>query len=117
MIVQQVSRTFDAKCLQMSMPLDVFMQKCVSASVSLVSSDDEVVGTLEGLECLSLQAMYHINAGNLRRAWLCWRRALNLGQLMGLHHRAQNPMMNVDIVSSTREKLLWFQIVKADRYM
>ncbi|PMD23698.1 hypothetical protein NA56DRAFT_596167 [Hyaloscypha hepaticicola] len=68
-----------------------------------------MVSTPEGLECLILQGLYHINAGNPRRAWLTLRRALNLGQLMGIHRRKGST------IPGGRE--MWFNAVRADRYL
>jgi hypothetical protein len=71
-------------------------------------SDDGLVSTLEGLDCLLLQGAFYINSGNPRRAWLTFRRALNIGQLMGLHKRDTS-------IPNGRE--IWHEIVKRDRYL
>ncbi|KAH8599297.1 hypothetical protein B0O99DRAFT_504943 [Bisporella sp. PMI_857] len=80
----------------------------MSAIQTLVTSDDEIVSTTEGLECIILQGVYHINIGNPRRAWLSYRRALNVAQLMGLHKLSSE---------SDPGRRLWNQIVQADRYL
>jgi uncharacterized protein YecA (UPF0149 family) len=49
-----------------------------------------------------------MNGGNPRRAWLSFRRALNIAQLMGLNKKSTS-------VLGGRE--MWFQIVQADRYL
>ena len=82
--MQQLPTSFDTARFKSISSLEASMERCLSTA-TLVTADDELVSTLEGIECLLLQGLYHINAGNLRRAWLTFRRALNVGQLMGLH--------------------------------
>ncbi|KUJ18076.1 uncharacterized protein LY89DRAFT_696498 [Mollisia scopiformis] len=84
------------------------MDKCVNVVQALITSDDELVSTVIGLECLVLQGIFHINAGNPRRAWLTFRRALSIGQLMGINKRECSIKGGPD---------MWYQIVQADRYL
>jgi len=105
---QQLPGGFDTSKLQLGPSLDQRIEKYMSTVQSLITSDDEVVSTIEGLECLLLQGIYHINCGNLRRAWLTFRRALNVGQLMGIH-RGNDNMHGA--------KNMWYQILQGDRYL
>lgn len=84
------------------------MDKIMSNVQTLITADDELVSSMEGLDCLVLQGVHHMNNGNPRRAWLTFRRALNVCQLIGIH--------------KTSNKLpggrgLWQQIIQADRYL
>ncbi|KAH6704250.1 hypothetical protein BKA61DRAFT_493369 [Leptodontidium sp. MPI-SDFR-AT-0119] len=65
---------------------------------------------MEGLECLVLQGIYHLNAGSPRRAWLIFRRALSIGQLMGLQKRSASAI-------SPNARNMWHLIVRGDRYV
>ena len=47
-----------------------------------VLSDDEYAATLEGMECLILEAKWYADIGQPRRAWLANRRGLMYAQLM-----------------------------------
>jgi len=107
--VQQLDPDFDASRLHLLPSIDARLDKYMTTVQSLVTSDDEMVSTIEGLECLVLQGLYHINAGNPRRAWLTFRRALNLGQLMGIHRKKGST------IPGGRE--MWFQAVQVDRYL
>lgn len=40
--------------------------------------DDELIGSIEGIECLLLSCIYHINGARPRSGWLSMRRAMNL---------------------------------------
>lgn len=84
------------------------MNKIMSTVQALITSHDELVSTVDGLECLILQGILHNNGGNPRRAWLSYRRAMNIGQLMGIQRRG-------DTISGGRG--MWYQIVQADRYL
>ena len=66
--VQQLDPNFDTSHLNLLPTVDARLDKYMSTVQSLVTSDDEMVATTEGLECLILQGLYHINAGNPRRA-------------------------------------------------
>ena len=105
--MQQLPGKFDVARLGMG-SIDARMDRYLSTVQSLVTSDDELVSTIEGLECLTIQGVYHMNGGNPRRAWLTFRRALNVGQLMGIHKKSE-------IISKGRR--IWCQIVQADRYL
>ncbi|KAF8854136.1 hypothetical protein BDZ45DRAFT_597491 [Acephala macrosclerotiorum] len=84
------------------------MDKCINVVQALITSDDEFASTVVGLECLVLQGVFHINAGNPRRAWLIFRRAISIGQLMGIHKRE---------CTLPGGRQIWYQVVQADRYL
>jgi hypothetical protein len=106
--LQQLNPGFDTKQLHLMPSVEARVERYLTTVSGLITSDDELVSTMEGLECLILQGVYHINAGNPRRAWLTFRRALNIGQLMGIHRRSTE-------IPDGRE--MWFQIVQTDRYL
>lgn len=106
--LQQLPLDFDASQLHLSSSVASRMDKYLATVQTLIISDDELVCSIEGLECLVLQGMLHINGGNLRRGWLSFRRALNIGQLMGIHRESS-------VVPGGR--VMWQQIVQADRYL
>ncbi len=72
------------------------MTDIVANVTNLVTSNDDMVGTGEGLQCLILQALWHANAGNIRKAWLSCRRALQFSQLIGLHRGDSRALQFVD---------------------
>lgn len=106
--LQQLDPDFDTSQLRIYPTVEARMERCVNVVQALVTSDDELVSTVVGLECLLLQGIFHINAGNPRRAWLTFRRALSLGQLMGIH----KPDCTIQ---GGRE--MWFEVNQADRYL
>lgn len=89
----------------------------MSAVITHVTSDDELATTIEGLECLQLQGLFHLNAGNLRRAWLSFRRGLNIAQLMCLDKDFMKARKGLDSSSIKVGKQMWHQVVMSDRYV
>lgn len=82
--------------------------------------DGELMMSVEGVELLIMESMYHNNAGNLGRAYLVIRRALSLAQLLGLDHGTSlHPSKFID--QSTRHRIhpesMWFRTVQSDNYL
>ncbi len=125
--MQQISPSFlHLHALELREPL-VDVTNRISAVVShAVTSNDELVSSVEGLECLVLLGFQQASAGNLRKAWLSFRRALSLGQLVGIdqaggpnhHHRAL--LRSCDPSSDSPRpsaEALWHRINCSDRYL
>ncbi|QSZ33007.1 hypothetical protein DSL72_002592 [Monilinia vaccinii-corymbosi] len=111
--LQQVPHGFDASKLGFTTTIEARVDKIISTVSGLVTSDDELVASVQGLECLILQGLFHMNAGNLRRAWLTFRRAMNIGQLMGLHKREE--LGSTPLPPGGHH--LWRSLMQADRYL
>jgi hypothetical protein len=106
--LQQLPSNFDKSLVHFPTSVKVYIDRLISTVQILITSDDDFVSTVEGLECLLLQGIYHTNGGNPKRAWLSFRRAGNIGQLMGI-----DKMDNIIPGGSER----WYQIVQEDRYL
>ena len=108
---------FDSRRLQSIPSLEVAMHKYVSTVTALVSSDDEQMSSFEGLECLIFQGIFQINTGNLRRAWLTFRRAMGIAQLMGLYRVISKPNdgPNSDFVDAAKH--IGQRLFEADRFL
>ncbi|KAF3913563.1 hypothetical protein ABW20_dc0105377 [Dactylellina cionopaga] len=91
----------------------------------LITSNDDLVTSLEGVECLMIESMYQNNSGNLRRAWLINRRAMSIAQMMRLHiHGSISARTsNFEKVLEPETKLrisaehMWLRLVCSDRYL
>ncbi|KAF2706262.1 hypothetical protein K504DRAFT_459560 [Pleomassaria siparia CBS 279.74] len=109
---------FDATtCLTNIWSLDAAMQNYVTTVTSLVTSSDEQMSTLPGLETLLLLATYHMNSANLRQSWLIIRRAMNLAHLMGFHRIIVQPTQSRPVQAVESAKRLWRILVDLDRYI
>ncbi|KAI0009897.1 hypothetical protein F4779DRAFT_340894 [Xylariaceae sp. FL0662B] len=102
-------------------PIRTQMVGIVSIVSDLVFPNDDLVGSVEGLETMFLVGLYNANAGNLRKSWLAMRRTHAVAQLMGLDRRGDKPLKSVDPAShpSTRTKAhaLWFRLNFSDRFL
>lgn len=93
----------------------------LSGTITLVTSNDELIGYAEGIECLILYACYQANCGNLRKAWISIRRALNMAQMMGIDKGHAVAFRSCDPHASTGHRssadVLWYKVVFWERYL
>ncbi|KAM5353586.1 hypothetical protein ACJ41O_000236 [Fusarium nematophilum] len=119
--LQQMPPFFDGSTLGLSKSPSATMEEWVAMTARLVTSDDDLVGSLEGLECLILQSFYQSDAGQLRKAWMTCRRALNMAQLMGIDRKSAKSIRSCDPSFDPRRRpspaVLWFRINCNDRYL
>lgn len=95
------------------------MSCLVETASRLVTTDDELVSSLEGVECIMIEAMYHNNAGNLRRAWVTHRRAMTIAQMLGLHRATAASATLLDVRNRGRidSEHMWYRLIISDRYL
>lgn len=95
------------------------MSCLVETASKLVTIDDELVSSLEGVECIMIEAMYHNNAGNLRRAWVTHRRAITIAQMLGLHRGTAASATLLDVRNRGRidPEHMWYRLIISDRYL
>jgi hypothetical protein len=78
---------------ELSRPPRALARRLAEAATTLVTAHDRfTTDTLEGLECLWLEAVYHEHNGSPRQSWLACRRAIFAVHLMGFHGRRYTPM-------------------------
>ncbi|KAK4870034.1 hypothetical protein LT330_005758 [Penicillium expansum] len=115
--IQQLPSKADLGRLRTTMPLQEMMENNIAFITTRVTSDDEMTGSMEGVECLALQGIYQANAGSLRRSWITFRRAINVAQLMGLHRVPSKTSQAVPDWKETKRHYIWYQIMQAERYL
>ncbi|RDW59963.1 hypothetical protein BP6252_13050 [Coleophoma cylindrospora] len=96
----------------------VMMERLANLAISLVTSNDELLGSIEALECIMLESMYQVNVGNLRRSWVAGRRAMGIAELMSLNrsnNRAQYQVL--DPKGQVYPQFMWFRILYLDRQL
>ncbi|CAK7225438.1 hypothetical protein SBRCBS47491_005890 [Sporothrix bragantina] len=118
--LQHLHPKFDPALRELRVPHRELLQRSVCATNTVVTGNDSLIGSLEGVQCLVMQGVIQSNQGNLRRAWLAFRRAMTMGQLMGLQRGFPTATIK-SIDPSTQQPIvpqcLWFRIVYADRYL
>lgn len=118
--IQQLPPGFDYDALETGCPLADLTYR-LSATALLATSNDELVGYAEGVECLLLQAYSLANSGSLRQSWLTVRRAMSLAQVMGMDighsaaFRSCDP--KADPARRPSAHVLWYRLVFWDRYL
>ncbi|CAG7566392.1 unnamed protein product [Fusarium equiseti] len=99
---------------KLSTSYEAIMARLVKVAHNKVTCDDDLVSSLEGIECIMLEGLYANYSGDLRRSWLAARRAMTMAQMMGLN-RGLSPSSfrgaTVDVGD------LWFRILNFDRYL
>ncbi|KAJ4311389.1 hypothetical protein N0V84_010482 [Fusarium piperis] len=90
------------------------MSRLVRTAHNLVTCNDELVTSLEGLECILLEALYENYSGNLRRSWLAARRAVAIAQMMGLNRGVEPPSLTG---ASIKPDDMWSLLIQFDRYL
>ncbi|KAI1107084.1 hypothetical protein F4804DRAFT_340088 [Jackrogersella minutella] len=120
--MQKISIDAIPRNLESKEPVRVQMTKIAHLVSDLVASNDDLVGSVEGLETINFIALYHANAGNLRKSWLAFRRALAAAQLMGVDKWPDDkPLKSIDPRSdpstSSQAGPLWYRMNTSDRFL
>lgn len=118
--IQQLSPAFDWDALGTGWPQAEFMRR-LDTTCMLVTSNDELVGYAEGVECLILHGYYQVNAGSLRKAWITFRRAINMAQIMGIDRGHSAAFRSCDPKSDPARRpspaTLWHRLLFSDRFL
>jgi hypothetical protein len=113
--IHQMPNGFEWSRLQLKETRSQLIEKYVSTVNKLIVSDDEIAATVEGIECMALEAKYQVNMGRPRRAWLLYTRAISFAQLLGFHRLANHP--NKAGNDYKRQLGIWSHLVMGDRFM
>ena len=89
------------------------VERCLKVVEELILSDDELVSTVDGIECLILRSKHSANDGRIRRSWIYYRRGLVFAQLLGLHRRATNYPQ----AEAQRRESVWKALYEGDRFV
>ncbi|KAL4782678.1 hypothetical protein BJX76DRAFT_332210 [Aspergillus varians] len=94
------------------------MAHAVDRATRLVTTNDELISCVEGVECIMLEVMYQNYAGNIDRAWMAVRRAIGAAQMIRLHRNT--PSLRF-LEPATRAAFdpdqICFRLVQMERYL
>ena len=94
------------------------MPRAINMANTLLHTNDECAGSLEGIECIMIESSYYNNSGHLRRAWSTLRRGLTIAQVIGLHRaNAKSSMRTVEPYDGASPDRVWFRLIQFDRYL
>ncbi|KAL5044199.1 hypothetical protein BDW71DRAFT_216013 [Aspergillus fruticulosus] len=117
-LLQHLSPDLHKEIKGLAEPPRVAMERLADAVIYHVTTNEELIGSIESLECIMLESLYQVNIGNLRRGWVASRRAMSVAQLMGLH-RSDNQALYKALDPETKynPQLMWLRIVILDRQL
>ncbi|KAK8031984.1 hypothetical protein PG990_001718 [Apiospora arundinis] len=99
----------------------VYSSQLVGTVSKLVTNQDELVNSVEGIECIMIESMYLNNGGHLRRAWFTNRKAMAIAQMLGLDQEASASDAAYLDAKSSRLRIdtgyMWLRLVLSDRYL
>lgn len=91
------------------------MEEIAESAITMVTTNDVLLGTLEGLENIILEGNYHVNNGNIRRSWITMRRAVMAAQLLGLHRPGHYRFKVINDQNDLVPELMWANILTMER--
>ncbi|KIW03105.1 uncharacterized protein PV09_05750 [Verruconis gallopava] len=91
------------------------MESLAESAIKMVTTNDSLVGTLEGLENIILEAFFHIDSGNIRRAWITMRRAVTVAQLLGLDRQGHYRFKLLSQENELDPEMMWICVVSMER--
>lgn len=115
-IVSQLPVEFNYASLRFPFDPHGFSVRCISEVERLIIHDDYFAATLPGIECQAILSKYYLNEGRPRKAWLVGRRAIEFGQLAGMHLSTSKAPRSGDILFARRLQI-WCQLVSHDRFI
>jgi hypothetical protein len=96
------------------------MSRVIDTATRLVTTADDLTASIEGIECIMIEAMLQNHTGELHRSWQTVRRATTVAQLMGLHRNIKIPPLKIfDKARRDDYNLdqLYCRIIEMDRYL
>ncbi|KAJ5748292.1 uncharacterized protein N7511_009988 [Penicillium nucicola] len=96
------------------------MTRVIDRATSLVTTNEDLIRSVEGMECIMLEAVYQNYAGNLHRAWMAMHRAITVAQMMNLQRGLVSPSLKF-LEPETRMAFnpaqTYFKLIQMDRYL
>lgn len=109
--LQQLEPQLCKDLVSFSEPPHALMKRLVDLAVSLVTTNDDLLGSIEGLQCIMVEGLYLANGGSLRRSWISVWRALSIAQLLGIDRRGSAAQhMILDPRTTYEPSHMWFRM-------
>ncbi|THX01021.1 isoflavone reductase family protein [Aureobasidium pullulans] len=93
----------------------LIMADLAESAIKTVTTNESLLGSLEGIGNIVLEAIYYMDCGDLRRAWIAMRRAVMAAQLAGLHRRAPHQLRGLDDRNDLDSEIMWNSIIYMER--
>jgi len=95
----------------------VIMEEIAESAILMVTTNDVLLGTLEGLENIILEGLFHVDCGNIRRAWIAMRRAVMAAQLLGLDRPGHERFKVINDKNDLDPEIMWGCITSMERVL
>ena len=96
------------------------MNQAVDKAIRLVTTNDELICSVEAIDCIMMEAIYQNHSGNLHRAWMAVHRATAVAQMMAIHRGLKSPSLRF-LSPATRDVFdpdqICFRLIQMDRYL
>ncbi|KAF4461002.1 zn 2cys6 transcription factor [Fusarium albosuccineum] len=112
--LQGIPSSYSADLEKLTTSCQDIMARVVKTAHDLVTCNDDLVTSLEGIECIMLEGLYENYSGNLRRSWFAARRAVMIAQMLGLNRDVKPPSLTGATIEPDH---MWFRLVQFDRYL
>lgn len=104
----------------LSASLFEIMTNAVDKAVRLVTTNDNLTCSVEGLECIMIEAKYHNYSGQIYNSFMATRRAISVAQVMAIHRGFESPSLRF-LESENRKEFdpdhVIYRLVEMDTYL
>lgn len=97
--------------------LGEIMSRVINATITHVTTNDALTASVEGVECIMIEAMIHNYTGNLHRAWLTVRRGIAVAQMIGLDRGSKARVLDPVTKRDFDADCFCFRVVEMERYL
>ena len=113
--MQQLPVNFDAHFLE-SQNVEKTIQLTIERVKMFILPLEDEACSLEGIESLTLLSLLHLNDGAIRKAWITFRRTLDVSRLNGLQDSFSSSKRNTMSAEAALRRRLWLSTVCGDCY-
>ncbi|CRG87012.1 hypothetical protein PISL3812_04025 [Talaromyces islandicus] len=113
--MQQLPSTFDALLIKPESVENTIELIVEQVNLFMLSNEDDGC-TLDGVECLTLLSLIPLNDGAIRKAWMAFRRVLDVSRLIGLHNSFSLSARNSSSGDMALRRRLWLSAACGDCY-
>lgn len=113
--MQQLPSTFDSQLLKPESIESAIGAIVEQVNLFMLSNEDDTC-TLDSLECLTLLSLIPLNDGAIRKAWMAFRRVLDVSRLNGLQNSYSLSSRNSSCSDMALRRRLWLSAACGDCY-
>lgn len=115
--LQHLHPDFNKNVRQLSELPREMMRRLSAIATNIVTTNDDLMYCIEGVDSLLVESWFHTNGGNLRKGLVTTRRALTIAQLMDFHRPGRAKCKVVDPKTKAYPEFIWHRITALERYL